>query len=72
MRVLPVSELNGPFLCPTLLTKQDCLESNQHLCLARQCPHRCVPVTGPALPSADVEESDCGPAFVSATVGWNM
>lgn len=46
-RALPVSELNGPFLCPTLLTKQDCLESNQHLCLARQCSHRCVPVFSP-------------------------
>ncbi|EAP1549171.1 hypothetical protein D6I17_02700 [Salmonella enterica] len=47
MRALPVSELNGPFLCPTHLTKEVCLESNQHLCLARQCSHRCVPVFSP-------------------------
>lgn len=47
MRALPVSELNGPFLCPTHLAKEVCLESNQHLCLARQCPHRCVPVFSP-------------------------
>ncbi|EDG6509994.1 hypothetical protein B9C76_23920, partial [Salmonella enterica subsp. enterica serovar Typhimurium] len=47
MRALPVSELNGPFLCPTHLTKEVCLESNQHLCLARQYSHRCVPVFSP-------------------------
>ncbi|EBN5051560.1 hypothetical protein DUF52_08540 [Salmonella enterica] len=35
-------ESNEPFPCPTLPTEWDCLESNQHLCLARQCSHRCV------------------------------
>ncbi len=41
-RTLPVFESNEPFPCPTLPTKWDCLESNQHLCLARQCSHRCA------------------------------
>ncbi|TCC00954.1 hypothetical protein EY921_23795 [Citrobacter freundii] len=41
-RALPVSESNEPFPCPTLPTEWDCLESNQHLCLARQCSRRCT------------------------------
>ncbi|AUV28389.1 hypothetical protein CUC51_10745 [Citrobacter freundii] len=35
-------ESNEPFPCPTLPTEWDCLESNQHLCLARQCSRRCA------------------------------
>ncbi|EBO4641508.1 hypothetical protein DM927_17515 [Salmonella enterica] len=40
-----MSESNGPFPCPTLPTEWDCLELNQHLCLARQCSHRCILVS---------------------------
>ncbi|HBX6174957.1 TPA: hypothetical protein MH640_09995 [Klebsiella pneumoniae] len=43
-RALPVSESNGPFPCPSPDIELSWrLESNQTLCLARQCPHRCVP-----------------------------
>ncbi|EFO3352313.1 hypothetical protein DPL37_14655 [Escherichia coli] len=48
LRALPVSESNGPFPCPTLPSEWDCLELNQHLCLARQCSHRCVLVSSQA------------------------
>ncbi|TJZ59611.1 hypothetical protein FA013_30280 [Raoultella planticola] len=44
-RALPVSESNGPFPCPSPDIELSWrLGSNQTLCLARQCPHRCVPV----------------------------
>lgn len=42
-RALPVSESNGPFPCPSPDIELSWrLGSNQTLCLARQCPHRCA------------------------------
>lgn len=49
-RALPVSESNGPLPCPSPDIELSWrLESNQTLCLARQCPHRCVPDSSRAL-----------------------